>query len=275
MHFTRQRMLEWKTASGAEREGGNTVVGSCRTMWFAPAWATITAVSLTIWRPEALWAAALLLGLWRLSPWLAWKISQTVLREASQLTPEQTLFLHQVARRTWRFFEKFVGPEDHWLPPDNFQEYPATALAHRTSPTNIGVSLLSNLAAYDFGYIPAGQLIARTTNTLRSMSQLERFRGHFLNWYDTQTLQPLFPKYVSAVDSGNLAGHLPTLRRGLLEIGDHPLVSARLGNSLTLTRQALEAEPHARRFVNVLELLRRVSVVTLIDGDSFDSDQLL
>ena len=239
MLFTRKRMLEWKTASDAEREGSGDLFGCYRTMWIAPALATITAVMLTMWRPDALWAAAPLLGLWLLSPLIAWKISQTVLRKESKLTPEQTLFLHHVARQTWRFFEKFVGPEDHWLPPDNFQEYPATAIAHRTSPTNMGVSLLSNLAAYDFGYIAAGQLIERTTNTLRTMDQLERFHGHFLNWYDTQTLQPLFPKYVSSVDSGNLAGHLLTLRRGLLELSDHPLVSSRLWNSLATTHEAL------------------------------------
>ncbi len=271
MLFTRTRMLEWKTASDAEREGSGDLLGCYRTMWIAPALATLTAAALTLCRPDALWAAAPLLGLWLLSPLIAWKISQTVLRKESHLTPQQTLFLHHVARQTWRFFEKFVGPEDHWLPPDNFQEYPATAIAHRTSPTNMGVSLLSNLAAYDFGYIAAGQLIERTTNTLRTMDQLERFHGHFLNWYDTQTLQPLFPKYVSSVDSGNLAGHLLTLRRGLLELSDHPLVSSRLWNSLAMTRQALEEGSRSRetsergedtelsrvRLHTVLELLRR------------------
>ncbi len=111
-----------------------------------------------------------------------------------------------MARKTWGFFEKFVGPEDHWLPPDNYQEHPVGVLAHRTSPTNIGVSLLSTLAAYDFGYISVDRLLERTARTLHSLGQLERYRGHFLNWYDTLTLQPLYPKYVSSVDSGNLAG---------------------------------------------------------------------
>ena len=240
MLVTRKRMLEWKTASDAEREGRGDLAESYRTMWFAPALATFTTVALTACHLEALWAAAPILVLWLLSPFIAWKISQPVVNPEPKLSLEQTLFLHQVARRTWRFFEKFVGPEDHWLPPDNFQEYPATAIAHRTSPTNMGVSLLSNLAAYDFGYIAAGQLLERTSNTLSSMDQLERYRGHFLNWYDTQTRLPLFPKYVSSVDSGNLAGHLLTLRRGLLELSDQPLVASRLWNSVALTREALE-----------------------------------
>jgi hypothetical protein len=117
-------------------------------------------------------------------------------------------FLRASARRTWRFFADFVGPQDNWLPPDNFQEYPAPAIASRTSPTNIGMSLLANLAAYDFGYICAEEFLRRTGNTLATMEKLERYRGHFYNWYDTRTLQPLRPQYVSSVDSGNLAGSL-------------------------------------------------------------------
>ena len=264
MLFTRRHMLEWKTASDAERDSSNDLVGSYRTMWISPALAGIVAVALVIVRPEALSTVGSLLVLWLLSPLIAWRISRSVNRRESKLSLPQTLFLHQVARKTWNFFEKFVGPEDNWLPPDNFQEYPTAVIAHRTSPTNIGVSLLSNLAAYDFGYISAGRMVERTTNTLRSMDQLERFHGHFLNWYDTQTLQPLYPKYVSSVDSGNLAGHLLTLRRGLLELGSHPLVSSGLWSSLAVTRHKLEQHhprtPPARMpnsAAKVLDLLRR------------------
>ena len=277
MLVTRKRMLEWKTASDAEREGRGDLAESYRTMWFAPVLAASTIVALAACRPEALWAAAPILVLWLLSPCIAWKISQPVVTQEPKLSLEQTLFLHQLARRTWRFFEKFVGPEDHWLPPDNFQEYPTSTIAHRTSPTNIGASLLSNLATYDFGYIAAGQLLERTSNTLGSMDQLERYRGHFLNWYDTQTRLPLFPKYVSSVDSGNLAGHLLTLRCGLLELSDQPLVTSRLWDSLAVTRQALEEGSRSRetsghvestelsrvRLHAVLELLHRTIPATL------------
>lgn len=246
MLFTHRRMLEWKTASDAESEARGDLRESYRTMWIAPALAASTTLLLAVTRPDALWAAGPLLALWLLAPLIAWMISQAVVRKEPQLTSEQTIFLHQLARRTWRFFEKFVGPEDHWLPPDNFQEYPTPTIAHRTSPTNIGVSLLSNLAAYDFGYIAAGSLLERTSNTLNSMDQLERFHGHFLNWYDTQTRQPLSPKYVSAVDSGNLSGHLLTLRRGLLELGDQPLVTSRLWNALEMTQREMEAAAKAK-----------------------------
>ena len=120
---------------------------------------------------------------------------------------EQLIFLRRTARKTWHFFETFVTAQENWLPPDNFQEIPAPAIASRTSPTNIGLALLANLAARDFGYISTGRLIRRTQDTLGAMQRLERYRGHFYNWYETRTLHPLLPLYVSSVDSGNLAGH--------------------------------------------------------------------
>ena len=112
-------------------------------------------------------------------PVIAWWVSQPLRPRAAELNVAQILFLRQVARRTWYFFETFVGPKENWLPPDNFQEHPVATIAHRTSPTNMGLSLLANLAAHDFGYISTGQLVERTTNTLRSMETLERYAGHF------------------------------------------------------------------------------------------------
>jgi cyclic beta-1,2-glucan synthetase len=150
------------------------------------------------------------------------------------------IFLRKISRKTWSFFETFVGAEDHWLPPDNYQEHPVAAVAHRTSPTNMGLSLLSNLTAYDFGYISAGRLIERTANALQTMATLERSQGHFYNWYDTQTLKPLTPIYISTVDSGNLAGHLLTLRPGLLALPDNQILATRLWDGLTDTLQVLE-----------------------------------
>jgi cyclic beta-1,2-glucan synthetase len=151
---------------------------------------------------------------------MAWWISLPLARREARLTVEQRAFLHGIARRTWAFFDQFVGPDDNWLPPDNFQEYRVASIAHRTSPTNIGMALLANFAAYDFGYIQAGILVDRSTHTLATMARLERHKGHFYNWYDTQTLEPLLPRYISTVDSGNLAGHLMTLRAGLLALLD-------------------------------------------------------
>ena len=196
-------------------------------MWFAPALAAGTAAFIAAANPAVLAVAGPILLLWLASPVVAWWISLPLARREARLSDEQTRFLGRIARKTWAFFETYVGPEDHWLPPDNHQEYREATLAHRTSPTNIGLALLANLSAHDFGYIPAGQLIERTANTVETMAGLERHRGHFYNWYDTQSLRPLHPIYISTVDSGNLAGHLLTLRPGLIALLDRPILEAR------------------------------------------------
>ena len=245
--WTHRRMLEWKTFSDAECEGTGDVISWYQRMWVAPAASVVVTVLLMTWRPESLWIAASFLVAWALAPMIAWKISQPIPKRNDVLDHEQALFLHRLTRKTWRFFQKFVGPDDHWLPPDNFQEFPDPVIAHRTSPTNIGLSLLANLAAYDFGFITSGQLLDRTSNAMRTMGRLERFHGHFLNWYDTQSLQPLFPKYVSVVDSGNLSGHLLTLRCGLLELSDSKLISTGFWESLSVTRQILDSEVKRRK----------------------------
>src|SRR6185295_6799106 len=135
----------------------------------------------------------------------------------------------------------------HWLPPDNFQEHPVGVIAHRTSPTNMGLSLLANLSAYDFGYLTAGQLIERTANALATMQSLERYQGHFYNWYDTRSLKPLPPLYISSVDSGNLACHLLTLRQGLLSLADAGFLAPRCFEGLRDTAMLLgDAELEAQ-----------------------------
>ena len=223
------------------------LVASYRALWSAPLLATVTAAGLAILRPGALVVAAPILCLWLAAPALAWWLSRPLVRRAAQLTVDQALFLRRIARKTWAFFERFVVADDHWLPPDNFQEHPGPAIAHRTSPTNMGLTLLANLAACDFGYIPAGGLLQRTEDAFRTMESLERHQGHFYNWYDTQTLLPLPPRYISSVDSGNLAGHLLTLRAGLLALPEQEIVGARLFDGLADTLGILAATVDRRR----------------------------
>src|SRR5207244_12894574 len=131
--------------------------------------------------------------------------------------------LRLIARRTWRFFATFVSVDSHALPPDNFQETPRPVIAHRTSPTNIGLYLLSTIAARDLGWIGTAETVERLEATFEAMNGLERFRGHFYNWYDTSDGRPLDPKYVSSVDSGNLAGHLIALQHACEEMIDSPV----------------------------------------------------
>jgi cyclic beta-1,2-glucan synthetase len=225
---TRRRLLEWSPSGDDGGRGGSGIGASIRSMWIGPAIAIAAGVFLAVARPVALVPSACLLVLWFVSPAVAWWMGRPLTAHRGKLTADQTIFLRKVARKTWSFFETFVGPEDHWLPPDNYQESPTAVVAHRTSPTNMGLALLANLSAYDFGYIDAAQLIDRTTQALQTMAGMERYHGHFYNWYDTQSLKPLSPRYVSTVDSGNLAGHLLTLRAGLLALPDDKILGARL-----------------------------------------------
>lgn len=236
---SQQKLLEWNPSSEMSRRSGDGPASYFRSMWIAPLIALATAGYLVAQRPGALESAAPILLLWWLSPAIAYWISRPIARRAAHLSPEQTLFLKSLSRKTWAFFDTYVGPADNWLPPDNVQEQPVAVVARRTSPTNIGLSLLANLAAYDFGYIPAGLLIKRSQNTLRTMAALERYQGHFYNWYDTQYLNPLHPIYVSTVDSGNLAGHLLTLSPGLTGLLDMPILGVREFHGIRDTYEVL------------------------------------
>ncbi|OIO00482.1 MAG: cyclic beta 1-2 glucan synthetase, partial [Desulfovibrionaceae bacterium CG1_02_65_16] len=242
MLVTQRGLLEWSPSGAASTHDRTDLAGCCRAMWFSPVIAAAMGGVLATLRPMALLAAAPILGLWLVSPAIVWWLSLPLARRRERLTEAQTLFLRKLARKIWAFFETFVGPEDHWLPPDNYQEHPVAVVAHRTSPTNMGLALLANLAAYDFGTITCGRMLERSARTLATMAALERHRGHFFNWYDTLSLKPLPPQYISAVDSGNLAGHLLTLRSGLLALAEEPILSARLFESLADTLElALDA----------------------------------
>ncbi len=232
MLFTRRGLLRWQLQSYASRNARRSLLNFLREMWIAPVVALALGFALWQTRPAEWYFWAPVLSLWLVSPFVGWWISLPLVSPEADLSHEQRLFLRMSARRTWRFFADFVGPQDNWLPPDNFQEYPAPAIASRTSPTNIGMALLANLAAYDFGYICAGELLQLAENTLATMEKLERYRGHFYNWYDTHTLKPLSPQYVSSVDSGNLAGSLLTLQAGLTELKHQPVLSSNVFQGL-------------------------------------------
>ncbi len=232
MLISHRQLLQWDLSGDAARQNGTGLADSWRTMWFAPVLAAATAIYLILSRPASLAVAGPVLCLWMASPAIAWWISRPPAHRRERLTTDQRFFLRRLARKTWAFFETFIGPQDHWLPPDNYQEHPDPVVAHRTSPTNMGLALLANLSAYDFGYLSAGKLLDRTTKTFHTMLTLERHRGHFYNWYDTQSLQPLPPLYISSVDSGNLAGHLLTLQPGLLALADDKILSMRLLDGL-------------------------------------------
>lgn len=241
MMISKQHLLEWTPSDQFDSRQGDKLIHWLATMWVGPAAAFLALSILLVHnRIHCLIYATPILLLWLTSPLFARWLSQPFQRMKPKLSAMQIRFLHKMARKTWDFFDTFITAEDHWLPPDNYQETPIEALARRSSPTNMGLSLLANLTAYDFGYITLPQLLDRTSNALKTIGQLERYRGHLYNWYNTATLEPLLPRYVSTVDSGNLAGHLLTLRQGLLSLPDEPLLNQKGLEGLQDTVDVLE-----------------------------------
>ena len=230
MHITHKNLLQWDPfGSGGAKKSFS---GHYKTMWFSPSCGALLLWVLPFISMPAWIIASPMLVSWILSPAIAWWISLPQVKQKTTLSQQQRNYLKILSRKTWAFFENFIGPEDNWLPPDNYQENPEPRIAHRTSPTNIGLSLLSGLAAHDFGYQATTQLLQRTQNTITTMQGLERYRGHLFNWYDTQSLLPLYPRYVSTVDSGNLAASLLTLKEGLLELYTQPILRPALYEGL-------------------------------------------
>ena len=215
MFVTRRNLLEWVTAAQAKAAVSLNRMGIFRRMAGGVMLALIALVAVFLGPHQSIPLALPFIVLWAASPEIARSISATPrLRDAKAVSPLETELLRSVSRQTWRFFEEFVTAEDHFLPPDNFQEDPKPTVAHRTSPTNIGLYLLSTIAARDFGWTGTLEATERVEATLATIRRMEMFRGHLYNWYDTRELRPLDPKYVSSVDSGNLAGDLLVLASG-------------------------------------------------------------
>lgn len=238
MLLSRRHLLQWNPSHEVERRLGR---GAQEIGEMLPASLVVVglAIALGLQDPRTLQVAAPLLLLWLLAPPLMAWLGQPPAESRDELAPGDRAWLGVLARRHWAFFETWIGEDDHWLPPDNIQEMEGDVVARRTSPTNIGLALLANLGAWDFGYLQAGGVIARTRATLATMARLERHRGHLYNWYDTATLEPLPPRYVSTVDSGNLAGHLLVLQQGLRALVDAPVLPPQTADGLDDTLEAI------------------------------------
>ncbi|MFN0157599.1 MAG: GH36-type glycosyl hydrolase domain-containing protein [Bacteroidota bacterium] len=252
LFISHRHMLEWVTAAQAKFSLPLNILGFYRRMVGGVALTCIAGV-IVAYAPQESWlTAAPFLVLWMFSPLLAqWASRPRAYAVPKPISTAEALSLRLIARRTWRFFETFVTAKQHTLPPDNFQEEPTPTIAHRTSPTNLGLYLLSTVAANDFGWVGMHETVERLDTTLTAMNDLERFRGHFYNWYDTHDLRTLDPKYISSVDSGNLAGHLIAIGNACSEMIKRPLVNAQWTagtvDALMLTRESLRVLTHDRR----------------------------
>ncbi|HVZ90678.1 MAG TPA: glucoamylase family protein [Rhizomicrobium sp.] len=240
----RRRLLEWVTA--AQARDNSSFDSRALASQIGASLAFAVCVAFVIWLAgHRTWPiAAPFAALWVLSPLAARWASMPAPPDARLSVPaEDARALRLIARRTFGFFEKFVTARDNMLPPDNFQERPKPTLARRTSPTNIGLYLLSVATAHDFGWLGTLSAIERLEATLDTLEKLERFRGHFYNWYDTQDLRPLEPRYISSVDSGNLAGHLIALANACTQIAAGPALNpswlCAMEDDLALLRECL------------------------------------
>ena len=250
--FTHRKMLEWTTAAQAGSRADLKLIGIYRRMIPSVALAIAVLSAVVLLRHRALSAAVPFTLLWMAAPAVArWISLPPKLPELEPLVDADAKILRQIARATWRYFETFVTPEDNFLPPDNFQEDPKPVVAHRTSPTNIGLYLLSAFSARDLGWSGATEVAERIERTFSTLAKLESFRGHFYNWYDTRDLRPLDPKYVSTVDSGNLAGNLLVIGNGCREMIRNPwdgkCMLEGLGDDVHLLRDAMARISDPRR----------------------------
>ncbi|RIK85478.1 MAG: protein ndvB [Hyphomicrobiales bacterium] len=250
---SRRHMLEWRTASAAARSGERSLAGHYRVMaGVLPIAAAGLAIPFASGSTGA-FVAAIFTLLWAASPAFAWFVSRSAETEDRlEVAPGDAIALRRMARRTWLYFETFVTAEHNMLPPDNFQEVPEPVVAPRTSPTNIGVYMLSTVSARDFGWISLAEAIERMEKTLATIETMDRFRGHLYNWYDTRTLKPLHPYYVSSVDSGNLAGHLVAVAGACDEWAAAPAAHLQgdfegILDAAAILEETLEALPDDRR----------------------------
>ncbi|MGM0459097.1 MAG: GH36-type glycosyl hydrolase domain-containing protein [Bacteroidota bacterium] len=217
LKFSNKSLLEWTTASQTERTSPNSLVTYFRHQIFPVILGVSIVVAASITAPHYLWIVIPFFLAWTGAPVWLWAISRPVEERHYTLSEKDRAELRKYARRTWFYFERFVTEEHNWLPPDNYQDQPNIPVTGRTSPTNIGLTLVSTQVAYNRGYITLGELLERVRNTLTTMGQLERYEGHFYNWYETRIGGVLYPKYISAVDSGNLAAGLISIRESVMK----------------------------------------------------------
>ncbi len=242
LFITRRQLLKWVTALQAKASAGHALKNLVRPLLGSSIVVTGAAAVVLLFNPANIDVAAPFLVLWWLAPVVARALSLPPrLDNAEVLLSEDSAKLRLLGRRIWRFFTTFVTAEKNHLPPDNFQEDPDPVIAHRSSPTNFGLYLLSVVAARDFGWLGLTDTVNRLETTLATLAALPRLQGHFYNWYDTQTLQVLEPRYISTVDSGNLAGHLLTLSETCQELLASPLALPNALTGLADTQQLLLA----------------------------------
>jgi cyclic beta-1,2-glucan synthetase len=257
-----RNLLEWQTADHAKAYARRHVNATSQQMLVIAALSLVLTIFLLV--KHAFSPASMFVILWVASPLLMRWMARPVASPAHKgLGTTELLFLRNLARHTWRFFDDLTGAESNWLPPDNTQLALRVEVAQRTSPTNIGLWLTGLLAASDFGYVTADEFCRRGLATMATLVRMQRYEGHLLNWYDTRTLEPLNPRYVSTVDSGNLLAALWVLEQGCNDIPRTPIIGPTamhgLNDTLSILEKAWGDDPSAAVALHGLRRLLRGS----------------
>ena len=242
--ISKKNLLEWVTAEETKLRRSRTILSFYRYMSSSVIVSVLSMIALFAAHSEKWHLGAPFFALWVVAPAFAFYSSRPIAaREKGELGENARTQFRLIGRQTWRFFERFVSKEENWLPPDNFQEDPLPVVAHRTSPTNIGLYFLASASARDLGWISTGELLARLENTFATLHKMERFRGHLFNWYDTKDLHPLEPRYISAVDSGNFAACCLVVAQICKTMTNRPIIDKSwtdgLNDTLLLCREAI------------------------------------
>lgn len=258
LFVSRKLMLEWRTAASIQSSAQGSPQDYYRSMWHAPVAAVLGLMLAALPDDNAFLVGLPFVLLWVFSPVVAWYVSQSAETEDRLFVPESvSVELRKISRRTWRYYEAFVTEDQHFLPPDNFQEKPEPIVAKRTSPTNIGVYILSTVSARHFGWISFQETLDRLEQTITTVEKMDKYRGHLFNWYHTDSLLTLGPRYVSTVDSGNLAGHLIAVSSACREWAEAPSAHLQanldgIGDVAGILSEALAELPDDRKTVRPL-----------------------
>lgn len=254
--ISRKNLLEWQTAADSERLMGRKPYDFIKSMWSASVIALVIAYFSFSRGREAGIIMFPSCIIWFISPVIAYYISREKERGNEYISPQNNYYLRRIARKTWAYFEDFVNKESNFLAPDNYQEEYSKGVAYRTSPTNMGMGLTSNIAAYDLGFIGIEEFVDRIDKVLSQMESLPMYRGHFYNWYDTKTKEPLRPLYVSTVDSGNLVAYLWLLIGTIDEYEDNTIVRKEYKKGIEDTLKLAADEVKSGYYEDILEEIK-------------------
>lgn len=269
--ISHHHLLQWEVSNNGKKRSHRAHPRFILKLGWSSLFALITYAAVIHVNPAAVVPASLICGLWFLAPLIVYGIDKPIEKRIDQtLSMQDKIFLRMVARKTWRFFDEFVGPQTNWLPPDNYQAALRVEVAPRTSPTNIGLWLLTVLTAYDFKFISCDEVIDKTMATIKSLKKLELFEGHFLNWYDIHSLQPLYPRYISTVDSGNLLACMWTLNQGISQLIQSPILPLDALEGVKDTLNVLKQEKLSQGFRISLQ-----EIETLISRQIHDLPSLI